>query len=592
MIHELKIGEEQSGKSRSTVALAWENMQKLKEIPIFFAFATKQMEDSLNFHLHNKFTDAMILEGLAGIRKFKSLLEQGNQSILNDGKVVLSCIGRYDALEEILQIVNLTDPHHPYKFGVYIDEADTYGIDHDQCISEVKKDNILNSIAEGRKVARVIEITATPMSQTVSNSTYTDISTITPAENYLGFDNFKYNTVPSHDLLTLKSVSKKGIPDKIKKWIDTGLSSIGKVNLIAIVDKIRIQEDIALFVSKYIGEKAPVVVINSSNDKKCYIGGKNYPDIIVKNKIRETLDNCRVKGFENVFVIGQHCLSRSVTLEDSNKYYDACNILFHCSSTSSDPEILQRVGRICGYSSYNYPRVVTTDSTTQLAIIAARTNRNNLVEEVLTVALDAEERAAILRRYDKILKTNVFGKKNNNTQLTNVHSNKLTDIFDSKSSAEKAGYKVINFLQRYSLDNLSDEAKLQLFENRDCRPGTPLHTYIIDMTGGKNILKAFRPTSPYTNIPQHLPNIHQQKATKGSYHRDILYFYDVRKQELRISRQSREKCEFNYSIQDPITEKFECYSYVKKAGIRVTDKKTPVHRNIDKKLIEELQNAH
>ena len=112
------------------------------------------------------------------------------------------------------------------------------------------------------------------------------------------------------------------------------------------------------------------------------------------------------------------------------------------------------------------------------------------------------------------------------------------------------------------------------------------------MTGGKNILKAFRPTSPYTNIPQHLPNIHQQKATKGSYHRDILYFYDVRKQELRISRQSREKCEFNYSIQDPITEKFECYSYVKKAGIRVTDKKTPVHRNIDKKLIEELQNAH
>ena len=146
MIHELKIGEEQSGKSRSTVALAWENMQKLKEIPIFFAFATKQMEDSLNFHLHNKFTDAMILEGLAGIRKFKSLLEQGNQSILNDGKVVLSCIGRYDALEEILQIVNLTDPHHPYKFGVYIDEADTYGIDHDQCISEVKKDNILNSI--------------------------------------------------------------------------------------------------------------------------------------------------------------------------------------------------------------------------------------------------------------------------------------------------------------------------------------------------------------------------------------------------------------------------------------------------------------
>ena len=580
-IHELKIGEEQSGKSRDTVQLAHENMQEYKEIPIFFAFATKQMEESLNFHLHNKFTDnVMIYQGLPAIRKFKSLLEQGNQSILNNGKVVLSCIGRYDALEEILQIVNLTNPHYPYKFGVYIDEADTYGIDHDQVISTIKKDNIINSIAKGKKVARVIEVTATPMSQTVSDSSYTKITKIKPGENYLGFDKFKYNHVSTHDLLTFKSVDKKGIPDSIKNWIDVGLTDHGKVNLIAIVDNIRIQENIALFVSKYIGEKAPVVVVNSSNDKKCFIGGKNYPDTIKKNSVRETLDNCRLKGFKNVFVIGQHCLSRSVTLEDSNKFYDACNILFHCSSTSSDPEILQRVGRICGYSSYDYPRVVTTDSTTQLAIIAARTNRNNLVDDVLTVELDSEKRKTILLKYDKLLKTNIFNKKNN-TELTSVHINKLTDIFDSKLSAEDAGYKVINFLEKYSITKLSNEVRLQLSENRDCRPGTPLFNYIMDVTGGKNILKASRPSAPYTNINQHLPNIHQQKISKGSYFRDILYFYDSRNHELRISRQSRERCGFDYSIQDPITEKFECYSYVNKSGVRVTEKKEAVHRNID-----------
>lgn len=559
--HELCIGLEQIGKSHQTMNDSRERLIKHNTIQIHTAFYANEMKENQDYHINRVFgdlTDVKVVHGLDGVKRLRMLLQRGQVDVLNGGRLVISCIGNHHALKEILSLVSITDPDHGLKFDVYIDEGDTYGIDHDRVTSEVQKDNLINSIADSPQVVLVKEITATPMSQIVSQSNYTKIYEIEGKKGYWGVDSFKYDaTVLPQDMLDFEKAKK--LPLKIKEWILDGLREEGQLSLVSTDHRIKNQIKMAQMISRTVKNSAPVVVVNSSKEQHIYVDGK-IAGSLCKGKLREILNECRNKGFKNVFVIGQRSLNRSVTIEDDLKYYDACRILFNTNSGSSDPEVLQRVSRIAGYGPHS--RVITCTSNVELRIRTAAENRKNLVKEVMPIT-DANTRIQVLLKYDKLMKSNVFGKRNNRFKLSKIYQNKLIDI------TEKPSYPVINQTMIFTKDELFDDVLKQVnLEGFKATKGSPLHKFILAHTTAENVLNL--QSGRKDNYTMHIPNIYT-KNTEG-YRRDCLFYWN--NDTLSVSIQPKDTFSRNYSIKCIETEKYRNYKVdqsISNGEVRVID---------------------
>jgi hypothetical protein len=555
-LHELCIGLEQIGKSHTTMDDSKDRLIQYTNIQIHFAFGTEEIEENQYYHVDRVFGEmenVKIIRGLAEVRSLRQLLQKGDVSVLNDGRLVISCIGNYHALQEILSLVSMTDPQHGFMFDVFIDESDTYGVDHDRTVSNVQKDNLVNSIADSPQVCLVREITATPMSQTVSQSNYTKIYEIEGKQGYNGVEDFVFNaTLQPKDLKDFES--NKHVPAKIKQWIMDGIKIEGQISLISTDHRIAKQVKMAETVSRVVGMAAPVVVVNSSKDQHVYFNGK-IASSLCKGKLRKILDACRIQGHKNVFVIGQRCLNRSITIEDSEKYYDACRILFNTTDTAADPEVLQRVARIAGYGPHK--REVTCTPLVEMRVKKASANRSNLVKDIVKIK-NHEERRAKLLEYDGLMKTNIFGKKNNGYKVITQHTNKRESI------TKQPRYICLNRVTHYSAENFDDSRVLQQLNNGDAaRPGTPLYEWLSKRHPFNNILNAL--SSGQNQIRIHLPNIKSESNNK-TYRRDCLYHWDQDNQKLAVSEQGRDEFKQHYSMLDPVSGDYFNYMVMKEGA--------------------------
>lgn len=548
--HELCIGLEQIGKSHTTMDDSKDKLIEFSHIQIHFAFGTEEIEENQYYHVNRVFGEmdnVKIIRGLSEVRSLRQLLQKGDVSVLNNGRLVISCIGNHHALQEILSLVSTTDPDHGHKFDVFIDESDTYGVDHDRTISTVQKDNLVNSIADSPQVCLVREITATPMSQTVSQSNYTRIYEIDGKRGYNGVEDFLFNaTLQTNDLTKFESNNQ--IPSKIKDWIMDGIKIEGQISLISTDHRIAKQVKMAETVSRIVGRAAPVVVVNSSKDQHVYLDGK-IASSLCKGKLRKILDACRIQRHKNVFVIGQRCLNRSITIEDTKKYYDACRILFNTTDGAADPEVLQRVSRIAGYGSHK--RVVTCTPLVEMRVKKASANRTNLVKDIVVIK-DYQTRLAKLLEYDGLMKTNIFGKKNNGYKLVTQHTNKL------ESQTENPKYICLNKVSWYTSEQIDDSSVIRQLTNRDAaRPGTPLYNWLLKEIPFSYLLNAL--SSDKNQIRNHIPNIYLTTEKKGSFRRDCLYFWNQNTQSLAVSEQYKDVFKRNYSMLDPVSGQYFNY---------------------------------
>jgi len=541
--HELCIGEEQVGKSHQTMDDSRERLLLYNHIQIHFAFGTNEIEENQFYHIDRVFQPedrVKIIRGHSEMRDLVDLLKKGYIDQLNEGRLVISCIGNHHALMQVLTLVSLTDPQHPYKFDVYIDESDTYGIDHDRVVSGVQKDNLINSIADAIKVARVKEITATPMSQIVSQSNYTMIYKIDPKSGYKGITHeggFTYNSVLcSKDIKDFENGKK--LPQSIKCWIEDGLCVEGQLSLVSTDHRVTTQIKMAKTISRTVAKKAAVIVVNSHKDQHVYIDGINNKNLC-KGKLRSILNACRDQGYKNVFVIGQKCLNRSITIEDDEKYYDACRILFNCAMSSADPEILQRVCRIAGYSLADNERIVTCTLPVHMRILKASENRKNLVNEIAKIK-DATVRRATLLKFDKLMKTNIFGNKNNGYGLVTANSNKKI------SETKEPQFVKLNRLEQWTRDQLPLNVQEQLDSRTPSKRGTPFYKWVMDNLAVSYIVTAAKSPKGSDNMYNHIPN---KKSTDNTPRRDALFDWD--NETLTISILDKDVFKRSYSVQHP-----------------------------------------
>jgi len=553
--HILLIGKEQSGKSHYIMDESRKRMINHNIIQIHFAYATHNIEENQNRHVNRVFAQdrsVRVLRKLQEIRNFTKLVQSG-ENVFNDGKIIISCIGNHYTLKDILHLVSLTN--HDYKFDVYLDEGDTYAVNHDNVSSTIQKDNLILSIAHSQNVLDVWEITATPQAQTVSNSNFTEIIHLQPRSGYHGVDGFTFNnTVTVPEMKQFENA--RALPPSIKAWIEAGIQTPGQLSLISTSHKIENQLKMAQMVSEVAQQNSAVIVVNSTKETSTFVGGKPVATL-KKPTTTQTLDECWNRGFETVFVIGQRSLNRSVTIEDSNKNYDACRILFNCAikqsgeASSSDPEILQRVSRIAGYGPHK--REVTCTWGVADVIRAANRNRDNLVKDILPHKL-AEERHKYLYQYDKLMRTNLWGSKDNNFKLTRVVVQKHASTTDSPE------FKQVNEIFIHPLHQLTRPVQEQLESGRSASDGSPFHRWVTKTYGVEHLYRY--DAGGANSIPMHVPNY----GVEGkAYRRDMLWKYE--KQTLILSRQLNPTIDHNFSICNPDTMRFENYIVTKDPNI-------------------------
>jgi hypothetical protein len=187
----------------------------------------------------------------------------------------------------------------------------------------------------------------------------------------------------------------------------------------------------------------------------------------------------------------------------------------------------------------------------------ASANRSNLVKDIVKIK-NHEERRAKLCEYDGLMKTNIFGKKNNGYKVITQHTNKRESI------TKQPRYICLNRVTHYSAENFDDSRVLQQLNNGDAaRPGTPLYEWLGKRHPFNNILNAL--SNGQNQIRIHLPNIKSESDNK-TYRRDCLYHWDQDNQTLAVSEQDKDQFKKHYSMLDPVSGDYFNYMVMREGA--------------------------
>lgn len=374
-------------------------------IPIFISASTHSTKISLDKHITREISASPIpykcwkrWDNLHDLRQFARKQDCNRLKVDRDNRHVLTSLGHIDSLREIHSIVNNKDWDNKYFFNVFIDESDVYALDHEHTPTEIQRNNKLQAISESKHVKYVYHITATPTSHLVSDTDYNYIIEPDPwSEKYIGLKDVAANIVsmPKYSIDSLRS----SYPDyKILDWLRAE-ERLGGISVITTISTMAGQRQQALHITKTC-PRSLVVLFNSDKGVKAYLNGESIG--LEQNDPAAATTFARTAGITKVFFIGYLSLNRSITLRDSfGPFNIITGMLFHSYKLTNTPALLQRLARVCGYSTYT--PIIYTDMET---LIMGHVDEHDRVLKGLLKNPElrkAEEREKFLVTFDFIM---------------------------------------------------------------------------------------------------------------------------------------------------------------------------------------------
>lgn len=562
----LWIGNFQAGKTSGAVKEAFKRQKAHPHvISVFIAFGTNVNKENQEEHIKTIYgSEVSLINSKQALRAFKLRLQK-DQLRFYKSSIVISILGHHSSLE-VLQ--NILSTKSDFEFDIWLDESDSYSKDFNHQRVSVRKDNLIDSMSrlEYHKVREIICITATPFTELVSNTDFHEIEHKRPGQGYKGLEEIVDNYSIPIDSKDIRLFNENYELSKEMEQFFLDQSEIrGAVTLVSTISSIPAHKEQAWEIANLLCTQTTneflVVAFNSDSDGDKYFDMEGSFSARSRG-LRRNLSPLEelwliAADYNHVFIVGYGMLDRSVTLKDGWNYKTISGMLFSTGKDSCLAATLQRAARVCGYQD-TYPRLLTDKVDDLLLGVEEWPRMVSLTEKYKN---SVRRRAALLDIEDLWFK-NVFGRYRNNGIRPKSLASTPSVIKETKYEVENLDFPVINKMKIINEDGLSEGVLAELEEGIKATSGTKLHKQIMEkMPGGTRILNVLS-TRDRDLTSMHLPNQNVQDN-----YRDILYHWDKKLKQLRLSLQPHMLYRGKFALQHVINQKF--YGYKSKGSFRL-----------------------
>ena len=537
----LRLGAFQSGKTSGVVKESFKNSLSCPNlVNVFIAHKTNVNKSNQEFHIKNTFGECVnLITQESDLSVFLACTEKNRKCFNDDYPIVISCLNHHKHLETLLTLVALDSS---YIFDIYVDESDSVALDHQRKKSNVRKDNLVDSLLRQKSVQNFICLTATPFSEIASNLDWNEINSITPGEGYNSIDDSPVLACPKD---AMQEFNLGRITPTIEEFLISQSKESKTVTLISTLNGKEAHHIQAKSISKLLPKNCLSVVLNSSTKQKYYVAGETYYVPTKRNRkgqLEELFDVA--EKFDKLFIVGWDMLSRSVTLKKGS-FDKFSGMLFSAPNATSLAVMLQRVARIAGYQ--DSPALLMTDKSLLLT--------GGLLQypELLKVAKKykkADERRTALFSEVPLLFPNIWGMKDNAIK-TKTSPRQIVDTLSTEDEAKKLNYQILSTLINVPAADIPHNVLKDLKEHKKAAEGTNLHSFILNQHFSSNrVLEAAKGRENMA-----LPN----SEVLDNY-RDTLYLFEDNMLKILVQPFFQIRESINYAIHNISTGQLHCYA--------------------------------
>jgi len=537
----LRLGALQSGKTTGSVTESVKESNKDSNlVNIFIAHKTNVNKDNQEKHIENLYGGKVeLLNTSREIATYTAFLEKRKNMFSSNYPVCISCLDHHTQLEAVLTLTGLRTPK---QFDTYIDESDAMALFHDRKGSDVRKDNIVNSLIQHETIRHFSCLTATPFTEIASKLYWDDIVIVEPGANYKGPDDCKVTKITE---AAMKDFNRGIISYSLEEIFKEEAKLFNTVTLVATKRSNPLHYIQAELISALVGEKCLVAVLNSGTKQKYYVNGKTHYVPTKRNGEGQLEELFEVaKDYNKLFVVGHDMIGRSVTLK-SDKFQEISSIIFSCSDDTCLATMLQRIGRVCGYQKNAGTIFTDKDKLLQQGLMQ--------YPEMLKLAAqykDPNERMKALFHSVPIYFPRVFGQKNNDVKVKSS-SRTASERGVEAAKAIQLGFNVLSELKVIESKKIPPKVLESLEAGEKAVQGSDTYNYILNQDyRSKRILKA---ENKFTNMA--LPNA----AIEDNY-RDTLYYYEGNTLRIVVQPNRDIRLDVPFAVHNIFTGKVDCYS--------------------------------
>lgn len=537
----LRLGALQSGKTTGSVTESIKQSYKDSNlVNIFIAHKTNVNKDNQEKHIENLYGGKVeLLNTSREIATYTACLEKRKNMFSSNYPVCISCLDHHTQLEAVLTLTALRTPK---QFDTYIDESDAIALFHDRKGSDVRKDNIVNSLIQQETIRNFSCLTASPFTEIASNIYWDDIVIVEPGPSYKGPDDCKVTKITE---AAMKDFNRGIISYSLEEIFKEEAKLFNTVTLVATKRSNPLHYIQAELISALVGEKCLVAVLNSGTKQKYYVNGKTHYVPTKRNGEGQLEELFEVaKDYNKLFVVGHDMIGRSVTLK-SGKFQEISSIIFSCSDNTDLATMLQRIGRVCGYQ-----KNAGTIFTDKYKLLQQGLMQYPEMLEIAKKYKDPDERMSALYHNVPIYFPKVFGQKNNDVKIKS--SPRIPSEKDVKEArAKKLGFNVLSELKVIKSKEIPPKVLESLEAGEKAVQGSDTYNYILDQDfRSKRILKA---ENKFTNMA--LPNA----AIEDNY-RDTLYYYEGNTLRIVVQPNKDIRRNVSFAVHNIFTGNVDCYS--------------------------------
>ena len=555
----LWIGQFQAGKTTAAIKESKDRQGRDPElISVFIAFGTNTNKENQEKHIKNIYGKKLHLvnckEDLLAL-KVRSQKNDLDSSYHGNNPIVISCLGHWASLEILQQILTTTSK---YKFHLWLDESDSYSKDFDKQDIKARKDNLIDSIKklEYHKVEEIICVTATPFTEMVSTTDFSEVTEIPCGLGYIGINLILKSQVEleKEDITEFNS----GIlSPEIMQILSSENAKKNTVTLISTTTRMEGHKLQCHAIEKYLNDpKTLVAELNSNKGNKYFsplFQDRNIPiRPFYGNRGDQLAELFAVaENFEKLFIVGGGMLDRSVTLK-SDKFNSFSGYIYSAGREVSLPSLLQRAARACGYQVL-IPQFYT-DVVSKMYL--AKLDYPTYIKITQDNPKAKERRAALFNvlRKDVNYKRPLGRYRTNNTG-DKARPRSVQYVAETPEEVNGYGYKILNEFKEFESNDLPEDVLKQLQNNKKAQRGTPLQKFIWDNFPHSNRILNVRGIEgkEFDYTTWQLPN-----NKVADFYRDTLY--DWHKNTLAVSVQPFQTVRGKYAVQNILTKEFNCYN--------------------------------
>ena len=550
----LWIGQFQAGKTTSAIKESKRRqLQSPNLISVFIAYGTNINKENQEGHIRTIYEkNVSLISTREDIKAFKARAQR-NELDFYTKPIVISALGHWATLE-LLQ--NILSTKSKFRFQLWLDESDSYSKDFDKQKIVARKDNLIDSVKglEYHQVDEIICITATPFTELVCTTDFSEVLEIEPGEGYVSVDDILANPIIA-DKKEIESFEEGILSPDLAEYFFEEAKQLNTVTLVTTSSRMQIHKIQAQAISDLLNNEKVLVVEFNSNSGIKYFSKENPQIPKTYNRKDQLQEMFRVaEDYNKLFIVGGGMLDRSVTLK-RGKFLAFSSVLFSAGKDSALPPLLQRAARVCGYQNF-VPSFVTD---VQSKIYLAKIDYPRYIE----IAKDNKEwlpRRKALLALKGINYPNPFGRHRHNLITTKNRKKDKQNTISTKEETEDMGYEIINEIKTWNSEDLSPEVLQQLNGRVKAMPKTPLSNFIIEEFPRCNRILNVIGTDGIIYYSAHLPNT-------GENFRDTLYHWNEGR--LTVSNQPCYTYHAKYAVQHIINKDFDCYD--EKAALKFTD---------------------